>query len=185
MKMAPIAAAALLASCSLPPNVSIGNRVMLDGARASFQSCSVSVEFAGAPRALHDAEAARYASAIARRSQLDGLTYEGTNMVQTAVCACREAPFSNADIRQAEQAFARNPDVKMLPVAGRPFARGVIGLDTLHPEPEIAGDQALIVFPANAPRCIFIAGGKFEANAPDALKTFFATLEPIGKTSAK
>jgi hypothetical protein len=181
MKTVPIAAAMLLASCALPPNVSIGNRVMLDGARAWFQSCAVSVEFAGAPRALHDAEAARYAAGIGKRLQLDGLTYEATNMVQTAVCACREAPFSSADIRQAEQAFARNPNVKMLPVAGRPFARGVIGLDTLHTEPDIAGDQALIVFPVNAPRCMFIAGGKFEANAPEALKTFFATLEPIGK----
>jgi hypothetical protein len=38
-------------------------------------------------------------------------------VIQTAVCACRDAPFSSADIRQAEQAFARNPDVKMLPVA--------------------------------------------------------------------
>ncbi|HEX7250196.1 MAG TPA: hypothetical protein VF262_07415, partial [Burkholderiales bacterium] len=146
-----------------------------------FQSCALSVEFSGAPRELHDTEAARYASGIGKRLQLDGLTYEATNMVQTAVCACREAPFSKADIRQAEQAFARNPNVKMLPVAGRPFARSVIGLDTLHTEPDIAGDQALLVFPVNAQRCIFILGGKFEANAPDGLKPFFATLEPIGK----
>jgi hypothetical protein len=176
-----LASLAALASCALPPNVSVGNRVMLDGARAGFQSCAVSVEFGGAPRALHETEAARYTSGIGKRLQIDGLTYEATSMVQTAVCACREAQFSNADIRQAEQAFARNPNVKMQPVAGRPFARSVIGLDTLYPEPEIAGDQALLVFPLNAPRCIFILGGKFEANAPEALRTFFATLEPIGK----
>ena len=181
MKGMLLASLAALASCALPPNVSIANRVMLDGARASFQSCAVSVEFSGAPRALRDSEAARYASGIGKTLQLDGLTYEGTSLVQTAVCACREAPFSNADIRQAEHAFARNPNVKMLPVAGRPFARRVMGLDTVYTEADIAGDQALIVFPVNAPRCIFIAGGKFEANAGDALKAFFATLEPIGK----
>jgi len=171
----------LVTACALPPNVSIGNRVMLDGTRAGFQSCALSVEFAGAPRALYDSEAARYASGIAKRAQIDGLTYEGANVVQTAVCACREAPFSNADIRQAEQGFARNPNVRMIPVAGRPFARSVMGLDTVYTEQESTGDQALIVFPVNAPRCIFIAGGKFEATGADALKTFFATLEPIGK----
>jgi hypothetical protein len=179
MKRALLASAAVLASCALPPNVSIANRIMLDGARASFQSCALSVEFAGAPRALHDHEAARYASGISRKAQIDGLTYQGTNLVQTAVCACREAPFSNADIRQAEEGFARNPNVKMLPVAGRPFARRVMGLDSSYTEQDSTGDQALIVFPNNAPRCMFVLGGKFEATA--ALQTFYSTLEPIGK----
>ena len=181
MKRLLLVSTVALASCALPPNVTIAHRVMLDGARASFQSCAMSVEFSGAPRGLHDSEAARYAGAITRRSQIDGLTYEDARMVQTAVCACRDAPFSNADIHQAEQAFARNPSVRMIPVAGRPFARSVMGLDTRYTEPDIAGDQALIVFPVNAPRCIFILGGKFEATAPEALKGFFATLEPIGK----
>jgi hypothetical protein len=176
-----VAPALALASCALPSNVSIANRVMLDGARAGFQACALSVEFGGAPRALYDSEAARYASGIDRKAQIDGLTWEGTNLVQTAVCACREAPFSNADIRQAEQSFARSPDVKMVPVAGRPFARRVMGLDTRYTEQDSSGDQALIVFPQNAPRCVFILGGKFEATGANALKAFFATLEPIGK----
>jgi len=181
MKRLLLAATAALASCALPPNVTLANRVMVDGPRAAFQNCALSVEFAGAPRALHDSEAARYAAGIGKKAVIDGRTYEAAAMVQTAVCACREAPFSNADIRQAEQAFARNPNVKMLPVAGRPFARSVMGLDTRYTEPDIAGDQALIVFPVNAPRCIFIQGGKFEPTAPGALQAFFATLEPIGK----
>jgi hypothetical protein len=181
MKTVLLAAVALLASCALPPNVSVGQRIMLDGARASFQSCALSVEFASTPRALYDSEASRYASVIARRAQIDGLTYEGSNIVQTAVCACRDAPFSNADIRQAEQGFARNPNVRMMPVAGRPFARSVMGLDTVYTEQESAGDQALIVYPVNAPHCLFILGGKFEPTAAEALKTFFATLESIGK----
>jgi hypothetical protein len=98
MKMVPIAAAAVLASCALPPNVSIGNRVMLDGTRAGFQNCAVSVAFSGEPRALHPNESARYTAGLGKSTnsqwQVDGLVYEEFRASQTAICACRTAEFS-------------------------------------------------------------------------------------------
>jgi hypothetical protein len=44
------ASLAALASCALPPNVSLANRVMLDGTRAGFQNCAVSVEPSNVPQ---------------------------------------------------------------------------------------------------------------------------------------
>ncbi|HUQ26056.1 MAG TPA: hypothetical protein VM140_10315 [Burkholderiales bacterium] len=173
-----------LASCALPPNVSVANRVMLDGARASFQSCSLSVQFSGTPRELHANEAARYTSGLGKsaRWQVDGLVYEQFSLSQTAICACRDAEFSNADIRQAELALARNPNIKMLPVATPRYVRGSIGIDAPYGRGgDVIGDQALLLFPVNARRCVFIQGGQYLPTAPDALKGFYATLEPIGK----
>jgi hypothetical protein len=184
MRRVVFASLAALASCAMPPNVQTGHRVMLDGTRAAFQSCAVSVDFSGAPREMHPNEAARYTAGLgttAEKWQVDGLVYEQFRMSQTAICACRSVVFSNAHIRATEAALARNPNVKTLPVAGRPFARRVIGIDAPYTAPDLVGDQALLVFPVNAPRCVFIQGGKYLPTAPDALKTFFATLEPIGK----
>ena len=184
MRRVVFAALAALASCAMPPNVQPGNRVMLDGARAVFHSCAVSVEFSGAPRAMHPNEAARYTSGLgttAEKWRVDGLVYEQFRLSQTAICACRSIEFTNAHIRATEAALARNPNVNTLPVAGRPFARRVIGVDAPYTAPDVAGDQALLVFPVNAPRCVFIQGGKYLPTAPDGLKTFFATLEAIGK----
>lgn len=157
---------------------------MLDGARAGFQNCAVSVEFSGAPRALHPNEAARYTSGLGPTAKwrVDGLVYEEFSLSQTAICACRDAEFSNADIRQAQLALARNPNIKMLPVATPPYARNSIGLDAPYGQGgEVVGDQALLLFPLNARRCVFVQGGQYLPTAPDALKKFFATLEPIGK----
>jgi hypothetical protein len=185
MKRGLIAATAALASCALPPNVAISDRVMLDGARASFQSCALSVEFSGAPRQLHANEAARYTSGLGGAKmqwQVDGLVYEQFSVSQTALCACRNAEFSNADLRQVEVALARNPNIKMLPVASHSFVRTTIGIDAPYGQAgEFVGDQALLIFPDNARRCVFIQGGKYAPTAPDGLKPFYATLERIGK----
>ena len=173
-----------LASCALPTNVTIADRVMLDGTRASFQNCGLSVEFAGAPRALHANEAARYTSGLGPEAkwQVDGLVHEAFNLSQTAICACRDAEFSNADLRQVATNLARNPNVKMLPVATHAFVRSTVGVDAPYGQAgEFVGDQALLIFPVNARRCVFVQGGKYAPTAPDALKTFYATLEPIGK----
>ena len=175
---------AALASCALPPNVSLANRVMLDGTRAGFQNCAVSVAFSGEPRALHPNEAARYTSGLgpSAKWRVDGLVYQEFRVSQTAICACRNAEFSNADLRQTEMALARNPNVKMLPVATPPLARKTIGIDAPYgEESEVVGDQALLIFPVRARHCVFIQGGKYLPTAPDALKGFYATLEPIGK----
>jgi len=175
---------ALLPACALPPNVSQANRVMLDGTRAGFQNCAVSVEFSGAPRALHANEAARYTSGLGPKAQwrVDGLVYEEFRLSQTSICACRDAEFSNADLRQTELALARSPNVKTLPVATPLFARKTIGIDAPYGEgAEVVGDQALLVFPVKARHCVFVQGGKYLPTAPDALKGFYATLEPIGK----
>ena len=175
---------AALASCALPSNVTIANRVMLDGARAAFQNCAMSVEFPGAPRALHPNEAARYTSGLgaSARWQVDGLVHEEFRVSQTAICACRNAEFSNADLRQTELALARNPNVKMLPVATQPFVRKTIGIDAPYGEAaDVVGDQALLIFPVKARHCVFVQGGKYLPTAPDALKSFYATLEAIGK----
>jgi len=184
MKMVVLASLAALASCAMPSNVSLANRVMLDGTRAGFQNCAVSVEFSGAPRALHANEAARYTSGLgpSARWQVDGLVYEEFRASQTAICACRNAEFSNADLRQTEVALARNPNIKTLPVATQPFVRKTIGIDAPYGQAsDVVGDQALLIFPVNARHCVFIQGGKYLPTAPDALKRFYATLEPIGK----
>ncbi len=176
---------ATLACCALPPNVSIGEQVMLDGARAGFQACAVSVGFSGTPRALHPSEASRYTSGLGGAKmqwRVDGLVYQEFNLSQTAICACRNTEFSSADIRQIELALARNPNIKALPVASAPFVRSTIGIDSPYGGAgEFVGDQALLIFPTNAQRCVFIQGGKYAPTAPDALKKFYATLEPIGK----
>ena len=184
MKRILLASLAALASCTLPPNVSIANRVMLDGTRAGFQNCAVSVQFSGAPRALHANEAARYTSGLGppAKWQVDGLVYEEFRASQTAICACRNAEFSNADLRQTELALARNPNVKMLPVATPSFVRKAIGIDAPYGQAgEFVGDQALLIFPLNPRHCVFIQGGKYLPTATDALKSFYATLEPTGK----
>ena len=184
MKRLVLAWLAALASCSLPPNVSVGHRVMLDGTRAGFQSCALSVEFSGAPRELHPNEAARYTSGLGPKAkwQVDGLVYEAFSASQTAICACRDGEFSNADIRQTELSLARNPNVKTLPVATAPFLRSAIGLDAPYGTGgDVVSDQARLLFPQNARRCVFIQGGRYLPSAPEALKKFYATLEPIGK----
>lgn len=175
---------ALLPACALPPNVSLANRVLLDGTRAGFQNCTVSVEFPGTPRALHANEAARYTSGLgpSAKWQVDGLVHEEFRASQTAICACRDAEFSNADLQQTELALARNPNVRMLPVATRPFARKTIGIDAPYGQAgDVVADQALLIFPVKARHCVFVQGGKYLPTAPDALKRFYATLEPIGK----
>jgi hypothetical protein len=184
MKRVSIASVVLFASCATPPNVSMPDRVMLEGSRASFQNCAVSVAFSGAPRELHPSEAARYTSGLGKTGkwQVDGLVYEAFRLSQTAVCACRDAEFSDADIRQTELALARNPNVKMLPVASASFVRRTIGIDAPYGRAgEFVGDQALLIFPANSRRCVFIQGGKYLPTASDGLKAFYTTLEPIGK----
>jgi len=184
MRRVVFASLAALASCAMPPNVSQANRVMLDGTRAGFQNCAVSVTFSGAPRELHPNEAARYTSGLGPKARwrVDGLVYEEFRVSQTAICACRDAEFSNADLRQTELALARNPNVKTLPVATPPFARKTIGIDAPYGQgAEIVGDQALLVFPVKARHCVFVQGGKYLPTAPDALKRFYATLESIGK----
>src|SRR5262245_31237721 len=100
----------------------MGNRVMLEGNRAAFQSCGVSVEFSGAPRALHLNEAARYTAGLGKNAkwEVDGLVYQEFKVSQTAICACRDVEFASGDIREAELSLARNPNVKMLPVANPP-----------------------------------------------------------------
>jgi len=153
MRRAVFASFVALASCALPPNVSLANRVMLDGTRAGFQNCAVSVTFSGTPRALHPNEAARYTSGLGKsanaRWQVDGLVYEEFRASQTAICACRDAEFSNADLRQTEVALARNPNIKMLPVATQAFVRKTIGIDAPYGQAaDVVGDQALLIFPA-------------------------------------
>jgi hypothetical protein len=70
----------------------------------------------------------------------------------------------------------------MLPVATQSFVRKTIGIDTPYGEAgDVVGDQALLIFPVKARHCVFIQGGKYLPTAPDALNSFYATLESIGK----
>ena len=185
MSRYPLVLALALASCATPPNVAVAGRVALDGATARFEQCGLSVRFAGAPRPLHANEAAHYTSALGRTKrnwQVDGLVYQSFAMAQTAICACRDGEFSDAEIDKSEQAIARSRDARPLPIAQRPFARRVLGVDAPYGRgSEYFADQALFVFPAVARSCTFILGGKFGAVAADGVKAFFATVEPIAK----
>ena len=67
-------------------------------------------------------------------------------------------------------------------MATQPFVRKTIGIDAPYGQAsDVVGDQALLIFPVKARHCVFIQGGKYLPTAPDALKSFYATLEPIGK----
>jgi hypothetical protein len=172
-------------ACALPSNVSIANRVTVDGTAARFEQCGLSLRFAGTPRALYSSEASHYMSALGRtenRWQVDALVHQDLAISQTAICACRDAEFSDADIARSERANARNPNGRPLPVAQRPFARRVIGGEAPNGRAaEYVAEQALYLFPVAARSCIFIQGGKFGPAATDGLKAFFATVQPIGK----
>lgn len=185
MKKVPLISTLLLASCALPTNVSIANRVAVDGQTARFEQCGLSVRFAGAPRPLHANESAYYTSALGRTKRdwrVDGLVYQSFGMAQTAICACRDGEFSDAEIGKSEQAIARNRDSRPLPIAQRSFARRVLGVDAPYGEgSEYLADQAVFVFPVAARSCSFILGGKFGPAAADGVKAFFATVAPIAK----
>ena len=174
-----------LASCATPSNVTIANRVAVDGTAARFAQCGLSVRFAGAPRPLHANEAAHYMSAFGRSKdtwQVDGLVHQSFERSQTVICACRAVEFSDADVKRVEAANARNPNAKPLAMQQRPFARRVIGGEAPYGmAADYVADQAVLLFPVAARSCVFILGGKFGPAASDGVKALFATLQPIAK----
>ena len=78
-------------------------------------------------------------------------------------------------------ALARNPNVGTLPVRLAPFVRKTSASMRPMARRVMSSATALLIFPANARHCVFIQGGKYLPTAPDALKSFYSTLEPIGK----
>jgi hypothetical protein len=180
--MLALAAAAGLISCATPANVSVAQRVTLEGAKADFRDCGVSVVFSGTPRALYPNEAATYTRPLGRsgRWQVDGLAYQEFRLVQTALCLCRDTEFSNEDMARTESRMANNSNRTLMPMDSLSFARKVIGFDSPYARGSIT-EQARLLFPHKARSCFFVQGGKFLPTAPDALKDFFATLQPLAE----